>query len=535
MRGVVFALACVVAGHAGPAAAAAPVHAQTQQLVAPMRTPGERFGATIATDGDLGVIAAPGRTVAYNNAGVVHVLTRVGGVWTVGALIDEATSTTPGRVMGRSAAIQGGLLAVGAPGYNTDRGGAYVYLYDLVIGWQLQILLTNPVPVVGGRFGVAVGFGLGVGGEHVLVGETVETLPAVDAITGKVHVFDRSTGWMLAQTIVPQDLEAGDRFGLALAVDGDRAIIGAPGKEGGRGAAYVFERAAGVWMQTDKLVIAEDRVAGDYFGAAVAISGETVLVGARGRLGDQGAAYVFERDGAGWVQRQALVADVSLPMELFGADVALRGDRALVTGHGFELDPMVGPRGGGYLFARDDEGFRLLAALRAEDGVPGDYLGVGAALTDNEVFLGAPYDDAPGQPMPDLASAPGSAYLFGLTQALGEPCARDLDCADAARCCDHVCAAVVDCEPVTQTTGGVEGSSSSGEPPTTGDASTSSSSSSSTGSEPPPAAQFEPGDAGCACDAGDRGLVGRVPPMMVATILLIGLSTARRGRRSPAP
>jgi len=133
--------------------------------------------------------------------------------------------------------------------------------------------------------------------------------------------------------------------------------------------------------------------------------------------------------------------------------------------------------------------------------------------------------------MPDLANAPGSAFLFGLTQALGEPCARDLDCADAALCCDHVCAAVVDCEPVTQTTGGVEGSSSSGGPPTMGDASTSSGSS--TGPEAPPAAQFEPGDAGCACAAGDRGRMV-VGPAMVLTIMLIGLSRTRRGRRSPA-
>ncbi len=531
MRRLGFALACGCVALAGPAAAATPVHSQTKQLVASVRAPGEQFGAAIATDGDLAVITAPGRTVVYNNAGAIHVLTRVGGVWMVGAPIDEAASTMQGRVLGRCAAIQGGLLAVGAPGYSADRGGAYLYLHDLVLGWQLQVLLTNPVPVVGGRFGVAVGFGLGVGGDQVLIGETVEALPAIDAITGKVHVFDRGSGWALAQTILPQDLESGDRFGLALAVDGERAIIGAPGKEGGRGAAYVFERAAAVWMQTDKLVIAEDRVAGDFFGTAVAISGDRVLVGARGRSGDQGAAYVFEREGDGWVQRQELVADVPLAMESFGADVALRGDRALVTGRGFELDPMVGPRGGGYLFARDDEGFRLLAALRADDGVPGDYLGVGAALTDDEAFLGAPYDDAPGQPMPNLANAPGAAYLFGLTQAPGEPCARDLDCADAALCCDHVCAAVIDCEPVTQTTGGVEGSSSSGEPPTTGGTSTGSSSS--TGAEPA-AAQFEPGDAGCACDAGDGGPVGMMMVVMM-TMMTMLMVRPRRGRRSTAP
>ena len=45
--------------------------------------------------------------------------------------------------------------------------------------------------------------------------------------------------------------------------------------------------------------------------------------------------------------------------------------------------------------------------MRADDGVPGDFLGVGMALTDREVFLGAPYDDAPAQPAPDLSKARG--------------------------------------------------------------------------------------------------------------------------------
>jgi hypothetical protein len=275
-------------------------------------------------------------------------------------------------------------------------------------------------------------------------------------------------------------------------------------------------------------------VAGDFFGAAVAVAGERVVVGAFGRAAGQGAAFVFERDGDGWVQVQALGAEVPAEMEQFGKHVALRGDRVVVSGQGFEQAPMVGSRGGAYLFSHDDasdEGeaqgdhFRLLAALRADDGVPGDTLGVGTELTDREVFLGAPFDDAPAQPAPDLSKAPGSAYLFGLTQAIGEPCGRDEDCGPAALCCALACAAVDACEPAAPTTGG-PGSSSGGETPTSGAATTGGSTS--TGAGEVPEAQFEPGDAGCACDAEARG--GDMIEM-AGVLVLTMLLRRRRGAR----
>ena len=134
--------------------------------------------------------------------------------------------------------------------------------------------------------------------------------------------------------------------------------------------------------------------------------------------------------------------------------------------------------------------------------------------------------DAPAQPAPDLSKAPGSAYLFALTQATGEPCGRDEDCGPAALCCEHTCAAVEDCEPASPTTGGPGGSSGGGTPTTgaaTADGSTS------TGPGAVPEAQFEPGDAGCACDADNR----RGAPIEVAGLLV--LTAALRRRRGAGP
>jgi hypothetical protein len=513
----------------GVAAAAAPVHAPTQQLVAPMRAPGDQFGAAIAVEGDVAVISAPTRAVGVApNAGEFYTLRRSNDAWMVLGSFGEPAYATNARVLGRSLALRDNLLLLGAPGYSAGFGAAFLYGYDGVTPWVLAVLLTNPMPQANTGFGVAVG----LSGGQALVGETILALPPSDGFRGRVHVYDQSAGWAFTQTLTSMDDEDGDRFGYAIALDGDTAVIGAPGKEGARGAAYVFTRTGEVWSQAQKLVIVGDRMANDFFGAAVAISGDHLLVGAFGRAGQQGAAYVFRREDGKWSQLQELLADPPMPGEVFGGRVALRGERALVSGWGFGFTPMIGPTGGAYLYGQDPAGYHLLAALRTPDGVPGDNLGLGAALSDREVFLGAPYDDAPALPNPDITKAPGAAYVFSLAQAPGEPCLGDGDCASGGRCCDLVCVAVPVCEVVEATSSGGDDTSSSGPgptDPTTGEPGSSS------GEAPAP--QFVPGDAGCACDASDTdasGFLMSTGSIIVMSAMWAGVFGHRRRRRSPA-
>jgi uncharacterized protein (TIGR03382 family) len=480
------------------ARASAPVRAQAQQLVAPMREAGDLFGFSVAIEGDLGVIGAPQRTVSpYLYAGEVFVLARSGGTWVVTGSLPEADTTEPSRDLGRALQMRDGLLAVGAPGRSAGRGGVYIYAYAQATGWALQALAASPEGVPGARLGSAVDLDGGL----VFAGETAQTLPPADAVLGKVHVFDQALGWARVQVLAPLDAEGGDRFGFAVATAGELAVIGAPGKDGARGAAYVFERMAGVWMQTAKLVIADLRGPGDYFGAAVAIEPERILVGAYGRDAQAGAAYVFERPGGKWVQVQALTAEAPIATEVFGARVALRDGRALVSGWGYEPLAGVGSRGGAYLFVHDGEALVLQAALRADDGVPGDYLGLGAALSEDAALLGAPYDDAPAQPTPMLGSALGSAYVFTLGQAAGEPCVLDVDCVAGTRCCDAVCVALASCEVATTGESMATGDGLTGEGP-----GSSNDAGGSTGGLPE--VEIDPRTEGCGCATGGPEIGG---------------------------
>ena len=125
--------------------------------------------------------------------------------------------------------------------------------------------------------------------------------------------------------LTASDRATGDRFGSSVSVDNNRAIIGAEGK----GAAYIFESAS-PWAERAQISSGQ---ADDRFGSAVAVSGDHALVGAQGddQLGtDSGAAYMFRWDGVQWIQTEKLLADTGKSGDFFGAAVALSGDYAVV-------------------------------------------------------------------------------------------------------------------------------------------------------------------------------------------------------------
>lgn len=123
--------------------------------------------------------------------------------------------------------------------------------------------------------------------------------------------------------LVGTDTQPFDHFGNSVAIEGDTMVVGAAfanGGTNGQGAAYVFERSNGAWVQRSKL-IASDGATDDEFGSSVSISGDTVLVGAGlgdAGAGDEGAAYVFTRTGNSWSEQQKIVASDGNPSDFFG-------------------------------------------------------------------------------------------------------------------------------------------------------------------------------------------------------------------------
>ena len=136
------------------------------------------------------------------------------------------------------------------------------------------------------------------------------------------------------QEVVASDALENDQFGSAVALDGDTALIGATlGDDDNNGedtgAVYVFTRAGTIWREQAKLTASNGSRA-DYFGSAVALDGDTALVGAYGHYLDSGAVYVFTRSGTEWSQQQMLYASDMDSDDHFGRVVSLNGNTAFI-------------------------------------------------------------------------------------------------------------------------------------------------------------------------------------------------------------
>lgn len=262
-------------------------------------------------------------------------------------------------------------------------------------GWSEQHELHAPDGAAGDGFGYAVA----VSSTRALVGASGHD--ANGSGSGAAYLFDLATG-APGPKLMPADAEAMDVFGVAVALRGELALVGAmDDADNGpqSGSAYLFDAATG--RELLKLLPA-DGGPRERFGRAVALDGTTALIGAYrdDDAGlDAGSSYLFDTsDGA---QLAELRAPQVSALDLFGFSVALRGELALVGAPGDD----DGGREAGCAYLLDTSTGQVLTVLRAHDPSRSAYFGTSVALSQSHALVGAPYDD---QVAPDA----GAAYMF---------------------------------------------------------------------------------------------------------------------------
>jgi uncharacterized repeat protein (TIGR01451 family) len=194
-------------------------------------------------------------------------------------------------------------------------------------------LVTAPVPLTASDAGALAAFGssIAIDGDTAIVGA-----PGVSGGAAYVLVWDGSA-WIEQAKIVPPSPADGDGFGHAVAISGDTVLVGAPGvdhmEENDAGAAYVFARSGAAWSLQATLTAGEPDAV-DKFGWAVALDGDTAAVGATGRdcnsHADCGAVTIFARSGATWTETAVIQALTPFPGAKFGFSLALAGSRLAV-------------------------------------------------------------------------------------------------------------------------------------------------------------------------------------------------------------
>jgi hypothetical protein len=305
--------------------------------------------------------------------------------------------------LGFSAAIDGGWVALGAPGHVAGTGSAM--LFDCTaMPCAPAVNVTAPAAIAGARFGFAVA----VSGTTVAIGAPQDG-------NGRVYVYVRNGNlWSLQAQLAAFDGAPGDRFGTAVALDGDRLAVGADRDNSQRGAAYLFQRAGGSWTQVTR-VTGAGTAAGDRFGAAVAIDGTRLAIGApyhdpSGSAAGyaRGAAYVYTISGATVTQDAKLVPGDSTDAALFGFALSVDGTHVAVGAPGFNE-----ARGVVYVFDRGASTWSQQARLPWLGAGAGAAFGRTVAIEGARLLSGAPFSGtaAPACGLVQLYNFDGATWL----------------------------------------------------------------------------------------------------------------------------
>ena len=182
-------------------------------------------------------------------------------------------------------------------------------------------------------------------------------------------------------------------FGRAVALEGETALVGAPSAASNfrnEGAVYVFGREMGSWQEQQKLV-ASDGESGDDFGSALALAGDTAMIAADnaqvGEAGQRGAVYVFVREAGEWSERQKLTVNQKAADDFFGSSVVIEGEVAFISALGEDVDGTFN-QGAVYVFEREEGEWRQRQKLTASDGGRGDFFGFPLALAGETALIG---------------------------------------------------------------------------------------------------------------------------------------------------
>jgi hypothetical protein len=447
----------------------------------------DNFGYSVAVDVDTVVVGASeedSSTTGVNStpnesagsSGAAYVFVYSAGVWSQRAYL-KASNTGPGDRFGFSVAVSGGTVVVGAYGEGSSTtgvnstpienasgyssGAAYVFVRNGTT-WSQQAYLKASNTGASDSFG-----SVAVSSDTVVVGASgedssttgVNSTPNENAPNaGAAYVFVRSTGvwnqqaYLKASNTPTQGSGEDDRFGRSVAVSGDTVVVGAPQENssttgvnstpnesaGYSGAVYVFVRSGTAWSQQAYLKASNTGV-NDLFGTAVAVSGDTVVVGApqenssttgvnstpNESAGYSGAVYVFVRSGTAWSQQAYLKASNTGVNDLFGTSVAVSGDTLVIgapdedsstTGVNSTPNNSATDSGAAYVFVRSGTLWSQQAYLKPSNTGAGDDFGYSVAMSGNTLVVGAYGEDSSttgiNSTSNESALGSGAAYVF---------------------------------------------------------------------------------------------------------------------------
>lgn len=387
-------------------ASAAEGWGQTAELIPEEAGNRDRIGAAVHLRNGTAVVGAPMHAPSGGaRTGAAFVYVGANGSWSVLQRL-TATDGRDGDRFGNALDRQDGTIVVGAS-HGEKRAGegpGAAYTFERTAeGWREQARLD-----AGTGDDDAFGADVAIAGDRLIVGAPRATLGGVRS--GAAYVFARDgSGWSRTATLRPDAPEAGQQFGASVALQGPTAVVGAPTTDTpagtDSGAVTVFADAATGWTRQTTLIPSGPADAA-IFGSAVAIDGETLVVGAPNDAGG-GSATVFVRRGSSW-QRQAELSPTSGERDRYGTSVSVDGDRLAVGAP--HQDPGTGTRAGAvHLHERSGGSWHRLVRRVGRSSIAFAEFGTSASIDGDRLLVGAP-----AHPQGDIQ--PGAAFVFDASE-----------------------------------------------------------------------------------------------------------------------
>ncbi len=377
---------------------------QQAKLVGDNTTDRNQFGFAVAVSGNTAVVGSP----KNGDTGSAYIFKREEGVWKQQrnrVRLSMFPWDKDGNGFGYSVAISGETTVIGAIATKVGEdawGAAYILTPDGPFWAQRAKLLAS-----NGRDGDALGFAVAISGDALIAGAPSHSVGGPGS--GAAYVFGRDgEEWTERGILFDGETATEDGFGGAVAISGNTAIVGAQQDDdagSNAGAVYIFVRRTSDWIQRAKLT-PNDVTAGDLFGCAVALGGNIAAIGACGDDDagpEAGSVYIFVSDGINWIQQAKLIANDTRMFDHFGASISIDGNSVIVGAHG--RDDSGSDSGAAYVFVSDGARWTQQAKLTANDAVTGALFGFSVSISGDTAIVGAYQNDVAG---PDS----GAAYIF---------------------------------------------------------------------------------------------------------------------------
>ena len=366
------------------------------------------FGIATSIWNNQALIGAYRHDVNQTNDGAAYIYEFDGNAWQPVQKIYAQNSHHQDH-FGSSVSIYDTQIAIGA--YRNDDLGncsGAAYIFEKIDNQWVET--ATILPSDGMKYDY-FGYSVDIDNNQMIAGAYKSDTKARDA--GAAYVFEKKDGiWSEKCRIVPQNLKPYDHFGFSTAIHDQYIVVGAYGDDSRgslSGAAYIFEKINDVWIEKATL-IPQDIKPYDFLGYSVDISSQYAVIGAykSDTVGlNAGAAYVFEKKDGDWVQTAELYPWKSTDgYDFFGASVSISDDYIVIGAYG---DSTKGhSAGAAYVFRQIDGTWEEIVHLVASNGQSNDYLGSSVSISTNgDVLVGANGHNSKG-----IQS--GIAYLYSV-------------------------------------------------------------------------------------------------------------------------